>query len=166
MDHPPTPPGPRTCAQAAWSSAPSPIIAPPHRSATPRAFSGSPTPASTGYYDPLCDARTIPTRLTLFTSTLRRRTNNRLLCCSPTLLTLMPWQTQQRMSWAQLVLRAQPPVMSQLVLRALPPRQTLLMPRSPPISPSPLRSMTLLWPLSYPTSSPLWWRILLRSTHA
>jgi hypothetical protein len=55
MDHPPTPPGPRTRAQAAWSSAPSPIVAPPHQSAIPRAFSGSPTPASTGYYDPLRD---------------------------------------------------------------------------------------------------------------
>ena len=55
MDHPPTPPGPRTCAQAAWLSAPSPIVAPPHRSAISRAFSGSPTPASMGYYDPLCN---------------------------------------------------------------------------------------------------------------
>ncbi len=55
MDHPPTPPGPRTRAQAARSSASSPIVAPPHRSAIPRAFSGSPTPASMGYYNPLHD---------------------------------------------------------------------------------------------------------------
>jgi hypothetical protein len=60
MDHPPTPPGPRTRAQAARLSAPSSIVAPPHQTTIPRAFSGSPTPAPTGYYNLLRDGMDDP----------------------------------------------------------------------------------------------------------
>jgi hypothetical protein len=65
MDRPPSPPGPRTHAQAACSNAPSPIVAPSHQTAVPRATSGSHTPPSyvatvmtptlTSYFNPLCD---------------------------------------------------------------------------------------------------------------
>ncbi len=65
MDRPPSPPGPCTHAQAARSNAPSPIVAPSHRTAVPWATSGSHTPPSyvatvmtptlTSYFDPLCD---------------------------------------------------------------------------------------------------------------
>jgi hypothetical protein len=62
MDHPPSPPAMRARAKAAHEKALPPTVAPPHRSATPRATSAAPDPVTyaaalmtsqTNYYDPL-----------------------------------------------------------------------------------------------------------------